>query len=654
MDISRIVITSKQFLFRNRFLLIISAFIAAPISIIASVAFYTLAGEAYSFKNLLITTSITFTFLIWIVWFFLKTILSQAAINNIKENLKGVFHHKPSPFFLQFLLHLSLSFLFGSAWFLLLYGRFPLYFSHVDWIYILGNDTFGHQIGWEWFRQEPWRFPLGRIEAYGYPFGTYVSYLDSIPLLAIPFKLLSPWLGDHFQYMGIWELASIIGQMLVSMLILNEFTRSYSKKILGASLLVLSPPLIYRAFVHNSLTAHWLLLAAIWFILLEYRHKLWPGSWIVLFAVAMLVIPYIAAMLLPLWAIGLFFHYTREKKRWVLIAQILAVISVILLIGYSTGLFSLSSTKIAGYGFGFYSWNLNGFINPNWYSSFLEEMPVGTKGQYEGFSYLGLGNLLILPIALFLFLQEDCLRRRLFFFLPFGFVAILLSLFALSQKAFLGAHPLWNIQLSNFIFAMFSIFRSSGRFIWPVFYFLVLFGLISILRNSRYPTLLLFLALLLQYIDIQKLYESKKFNGFAQYQSDMQAEFWQQAAKTNRHIFLIPASWGARPYYEPIALYARQNRLTLNWGYFSRGEYDSIENYGKQVWEDLKAGRVDTQTMYILWDSDWIGLTQEYLSDHMLICQVDGYNVILSEDNELTLTNFNLSDYCLAPVPKID
>ena len=222
--------------------------------------------------------------------------------------------NKISPGFTRFLPLLALSVLFGLAWFLLLYGRYPLYFSHVNWIYASGGDVFQHHIGWEWFRQEPWRFPLGSIASYGYPFGTSLTYLDSIPLFAIPFKVLSPLLGNRFQYLGLWELTSVILQMLAGMLILGEFTRSYPLRVLGASLLVLSPPLIMRTFHHNSLTAQWILLAGIWFVLLEYRHRLWRWAWPVLFGLAMLVHLYFVAMLLPLWAVSLYFCYRHEKK----------------------------------------------------------------------------------------------------------------------------------------------------------------------------------------------------------------------------------------------------------------------------------------------------------------------------------------------------
>jgi hypothetical protein len=565
------------------------------------------------------------------------------------QQVNNLLNHKLSPRFLQFLLIISISILCGLAWFLLLYGRYPLYLTNVNWIYKTGGDIFQHQIGWEWFRQEPWRFPLGRIDAYGYPFGTSLIFTDSIPLFAIPLKLFSPLMEQNFQYLGIWGLASVIGQMLMGMLILGEFTSSYFNKILGASLLVLSPPLILRFFFHDSLTAQWILLAAIWFILLEYRHKLWRSAWIVLLAIATLIHPYFVAMLMPLWAISLFFRFTREKNMRGLILDVLGGFGVILLIGFCIGLISLDAgNNVAEVFFGNYSWNLNGFINPGKYSSILKQMPTGTDRQYEGFSYLGLGNLLLLPIALILYLQKDYSPRHQHLVLPFVLVSIMFSLFALSNQAFINTQSLWVIERPEFIPILFSIFRACGRFIWPVFYFLVLFGLISIVRNLRYAMPLLFLALVLQLIDIQPLYSLKKYNGFVAYKSDLQAEFWQAASKTNQHILFIPPE-NLNPIYEPVALYARQNNLTLNWGYFARGNYGAIKTYGNQVWEDLKDNRANKQTIYIFYGSEWIGLAKEYLSSHMLICKVDGYNIALSVDNQLIQSNFDLTPYCSFP-----
>jgi hypothetical protein len=557
---------------------------------------------------------------------------------------------KNFPRFRQTMIHLGLAALLGFAWYLVLYGRYPLYFTHVNWIYKAGGDALMHHFGWEWFRYEPWRFPLGKIAAYGYPFGSSVTFLDSIPLVAIPLKLLSPWLEPSFQYFGLWELASVIGQVLLGMLILHEFTRSYPLKILGASLLVLSPPMIFRAFYHESLSAHWIILAAAWFVLLEYRQRLWRGAWVILFTIALLIQMYWIPMLVPMWMIGMYFHYNRADKKWPLILDSLGIIVFPLIAGYITGVFDLGYQSLSAFGFGVFSWNLNGFFNPFKFSSaFIREMATGTGGQYEGFSYLGLGNLIILPIAVYLFLEKETPRRRMAFLLPFGAGAVVYMLVSLSNEAYFNAQPLWNIPLPGAVLNLFNLFRSSGRFIWPVFYFLVLFGIIILVRNIRFPVPVLILVILLQFIDLQPLIQDKKFTEFASYESPMKSEFWQPAAQANRHLVVIPER-RLTPPYEPLAIFAVHNRLTMNLGYFARGNTAALQDYAQQVWVDLKTNKSDPQTIYILTDPEWAEYARTNLAGELVVCAVDGYTVLLSSENSLTQADFDLSPYCSIPV----
>lgn len=558
-------------------------------------------------------------------------------------------HNKISPRIRNYLLLFLISLVCGLAWYMFFYGRYPLYFSNVDWTYAAGGDVLKAQIGWEWFRQEGWHFPLGRIESYGFPAGTSLSFLDSIPLMAIPLKLLSPLLDQNFQYLGVWEMISLIGQLLFGMLILGEFTTSYPKRVLGASLLVLSPPLIYRAFFHGSLSAHWILLAAIWFIVLEYRHKLWRWSWVVLFAVAMLVHLYFVAMLLPLWAVSMFFRYKREKFKWWAAVDFLSVLGVILLLGFCLGLFGLGFDNLKDNGFGYYSWNINGLINPMGKSAILNSIPINPDGgQSEGFSYLGLGNLLILPIALIFFLQKEYSRRFLANMMPFAVISAFLILFALSNRVFLNDQLILTLPLPEKIENFFSMFRSSGRFIWPVFYCVVLFGLITVTRNIRFTTPLLVLALILQVIDLQPLYSAKKAVDFGDYQSTLKSEFWHQAAKVNQHILLLPAT-ETPDSLNPIIIYARQNDLTLNWGYFSRVDNAALAAFADQAWEDLKTNRADDQTIYVFWDETWLGSEQALMSDSMVICEVDDFTVAITQENGVVDSSLSLEPYCSFP-----
>ena len=571
-------------------------------------------------------------------------------MNAIKFSMQKKTYYKLHPRLISFIIHLGLSILFGAVWLLLLPGRYPLYFSHVNWIYNAGGDVLQHQLGWEWFRHEPWRFPLGSILAYGYPHGTTLTFMDSIPLFALPIKVFSPWLEQSFQYFGIWELTAIMGQMLMGMLILHEFTRSYPLKVLGASVLVLSPPMIFRAFYHSSLSAHWLLLAAIWFILLEYRNKLWQGAWIALFALSMLVHLYFIPMLVPLWLISIYFHFTREKNVKALIFNILSVIGSMILVGYGTGIFSLEYKRLVLSGYGTFSWNLNGFFNPFPFSSnYIKEMPA-TGGQYEGFSYLGLGNILILPAAVYLFVQNEFTPSRRKFILSFIIASLVYTLFALSNRATLNLQPIWDIPLSKPVLDFLCLFRSSGRFIWPVFYFLTLIGVICIIRNVRYAFPVLSLALFLQFSDIQPLYESKKLSGFSDYQSPLQAEFWREAENTNEHIVIIPARINKEFPFEPIALYAAYNQITLNYGYIARSDYGANVRYAEQVWEDLNRGMSDPYTIYILKDTEYIQNAKDKLTDSMLICNIDDYTILLSEDFSKHVPNIDYSQFCNKPL----
>lgn len=558
---------------------------------------------------------------------------------------------KASPSLLQFAIHFLLSFLFGLLWFWILYNRFPLYTSHVDWIYTAGGDALQHQLGWEWFRQEPWRFPLGSIQAYGYPIGTSVTFMDSIPLLAIPFKLISPWLEAKFQYFGLWELSAVMGQMLFGMLILHQFTRSYKLKILGASLLVLSSPMIFRAFYHNSLSAHWILLAAIWFALLEYRGRAWRGAWILLFAVAILIQLYYIPMLLPLWLVGLYFRYQREKKPWTILLEIIGVVLVLLLLGFSIGLFDLHLSALSSTGFGTFTWNLNGFFNPFHFSStYLKGMATGNSGQYEGFSYLGLGLIMALPASLYVFFLQDPARRKWRVLLPFAAASVVYIFVALSHKAFFNDLALWDLNLPDWALQIFNLFRASGRFIWPVFYLLVLFILLSVIRNIRYPALILLLVLLLQLSDLRPLYESKQLNDVVVYASRLEGDFWQAAAETNEHVIVLPAKKLTLE-YEPLALYAAHNQLTINIGYFARSDERAFEEYANEVWKALNNHQIDARTMFVITNLEWLKTARANLSDEMLICKVDDFNVLLSAQNEITQSNVDLFAYCSVPTP---
>src|SRR5512133_1431683 len=118
--------------------------------------------------------------------------------------------------------------LLGLVAFFLLFDARQVDPTYLDWQ--LGGDAAQHHIGWEFFRYEPWRFPLGKISGFGTPDGTSIVYTDSIPVVALVLKAARSLLPDRFQYVGIWLLAcyalqGFFGWLLASLVAQRTYPR---------------------------------------------------------------------------------------------------------------------------------------------------------------------------------------------------------------------------------------------------------------------------------------------------------------------------------------------------------------------------------------------------------------------------------------------
>ncbi len=86
---------------------------------------------------------------------------------------------------------------------------------NTKWLFS-GDDRSAHQIGWYFFKNDFWRFPLGVNPNYGLDIGNSIVYSDSIPLLALLFKSLNFILPSQFQYFSIWFILCFFLQGILS------------------------------------------------------------------------------------------------------------------------------------------------------------------------------------------------------------------------------------------------------------------------------------------------------------------------------------------------------------------------------------------------------------------------------------------------------
>ena len=112
--------------------------------------------------------------------------------------------------------------------------------------------------------------------------------------------------------------------------------------------------------------------------------------------------PYLAAMVLPVLAAA---ALTGAGAPVMARATALAAAIAATVTGFwLSGLFVLQGAgSLASGGLGYYSMNLLAPISPHGWSAVLPELPRAGDGQaYEGFQYLGLGNLVLIAGALLL------------------------------------------------------------------------------------------------------------------------------------------------------------------------------------------------------------------------------------------------------------
>ena len=135
---------------------------------------------------------------------------------------------------------ISLFLLFSLVLTAFFIGIENLAFNNVDWL-LGGADTSNSQNAWTFFKNDKWYFPLAKNPNYGLEIGTSVIFTDSIPILALLFKLFKNFLGENFQYFSLWIFLCFFLQLLISFLILEKITKNFHFSFLSSVFFVLSP-----------------------------------------------------------------------------------------------------------------------------------------------------------------------------------------------------------------------------------------------------------------------------------------------------------------------------------------------------------------------------------------------------------------------------
>lgn len=509
---------------------------------------------------------------------------------------------------------------------------------HVEWLLAEG-DSLQHFSGWDMFRRDDWRWPLGALPTLGEQVGASIVFSDSLPLLALPLKLLHTWLPDPFQYIGPLMLFNLMLNGAVATGLLRWCGVSRAGAFLAAVMVVSLPMVTMRgpgALGHEALSSHWILLMAVWlwlFPVTQPRVYLW---WLALLVVAVLIHFYLFFMVGVMWAALCFWEIWKSptrQQRWRSVCwgalSVVSVSVVMWLVGYFE--FEL---KVSGdSGFGLYSTELLSLINPGSAGLFFQDAafqgasalwrgwqsPV--TGQYEGFAYLGAGaiGLLVAAIASRIVYPAAFSPREVGLLIP----CVALFLFALSHHVVVGVsiillpHPEWLSPLTQLV-------RSSGRLVWPLAYVLLLGAIVWLDRQlpRRKCLALLTGCVLLQVWDVSawQRYVHHQVGQLAPGQNIERPYAWRDdlpvvnMLKAAEEIRLLPGDdWHQ---VKVISWLAARYDLVSNVAYYARTNPGVLYAAATPQREALAAGEVEPKVLY--------ALTDEMLVSN--VCQLDDVN----------------------------
>lgn len=394
------------------------------------------------------------------------------------------------------------------ALFLALFPAAILDITNAGWL-IRGTDNGENALGLHAWLQDP-APGLLRTHLLNAPEGVPLLFTDSNPLLGLLLKPLAPLLPADAQFVGPWFLLCLFLQVFFAWLLLRRHAPSSIALWCGVVLLAALPTLLNR-FIHANLFAHWLILWTLW----RFSDPERAGSnrgWAVLIALTALIHSYLLVMVGAIWASAMLERFvSAHAARWRLAAGSAAILVMVAALAWLLG---AGEPHVPAGNYGAFAMPLDALVNPGneAYSRLLPSTEQRLGRGFEGFQYLGLGLLLLLPVAALTAWShaappaERDLLRRFAWLVP---AMIVLTLLAISNYPDVAGVALPRLHLPTAITDALDPVRASGRLFWPVSYLLILVALLAVFRlGAGTAGAVLATLLAVQMIDLSGLFST--------------------------------------------------------------------------------------------------------------------------------------------------
>jgi len=385
----------------------------------------------------------------------------------------------------------------------------------VKWIHTanqFNRDPSLYQTAWYFFLNDIWRFPLGSNPNYGEQISSSIVISDTIPILSLFFKSLKKFIPENFQYFSFWFFACFYFQLFFSFKILKNFTNSIPYSIIGSFFFLIAPIFLYRLQWHYALAGQWVLLFALYLGLTKKIDKA-KWSWLFLIILSSLISVYYLGIISVVYSLLRIFNLKFEKESFFRLVKDFFIFAIPLLLTlYIVGYFEISPPDTLGVGYGVHKLNLlslfDSSANTISWSWLLPGIQSLSGDEVEGFNYFGLGQIMMMILALVLFLNKNYKTKLLSItknkeIKIFLIISLFITFWALSNKIAFGSYTLVEIPLNKYVFGALSILKGTGRIFYIVNYLLVIIFMIIIFKcfNKKNSLLIITLFFIIQIAD---------------------------------------------------------------------------------------------------------------------------------------------------------
>ena len=261
-----------------------------------------------------------------------------------------------------------------------------------------------------------------------------------------------------------------------------------------------------------------------------------------------------------------------------------------------------TSARLGTYGYGDYRLNLLWpFISQGW-SRLIPALPHSDY-DYEGLSFLGIGvfGALLLGIVTGAIVHIRSLFARRW--LPLLLVSLLMALFALSNTIGVLDRQALPIPLPGPLLTLGAMFRSSGRFVWPLLYLITIGAVVLAARRLPLKFAATILALLFA---VQVADSSWAWSAFRRaipaiaetWTTTLVSPFWDRAVAAGyTRIRAIPVV-SRNPDWKALEYEAWRHRMDIDAIYLGRVDADTVASLNATDAAAIAGGTLEPKTLY--------------------------------------------------------